>query len=117
MAKIDWRQGIDQHIADLRISFPPLRRRHRQLSSFVFHLLDDLEVTGEGNFAADAVDPDANIVLVSVLGPSGLLDCLFHRLEHFLAVDPLVSSDRVRDLKQFGTRVNGIGFHRCLAHR
>ena len=116
-AEIDRRQGIDQLIADLRTGLAALRRRHRQLGGFVFHLLDDLEVAGERNFTADAVDPDPNIVLLAVLGPSGLLDRLLHRLEHFLAVDPLVSGDGVRHLKQFGTRVNGIGFHRHLAHR
>ena len=57
-----------------------------------------------------AVDVRADVVIVAILRATGFLDRLFHRLEHFVAVDALVARHRIRDLQQFGTGVNGAGF-------
>ena len=73
--------------------------------------LDHGDAARQLDLAGLAVDVGADVVLVAVFRAAGLLDGLFHRLQHFVAVDALIAGDRVGDLQKFGTWQCGGAFH------
>ena len=63
----------------------------------------NLTVTGEDDLAVLAADGGADVVLHTVFGATGLLDCLFHGNQHFLAVDIFLTGNGISHLQQFET--------------
>ena len=74
---------------------------------------DNLAEALQCDLPGSAVDMGADIVLVAVFGPGGLLDRLFHGLQHFVALDPLLLGDGVGDRQHFQP---AWGNHRIHVH-
>src|SRR5262249_57853069 len=73
--------------------------------------IGDLAEGDQPDLAALAVDRRADVVLVTVLRPPGLLHRLLHRLQHLVALDALFAGDRVGDLQQLEPGHSNRGFH------
>ena len=112
-AEVDWRQRIDDELADRFFRKELGRDRLAHLGFFVFDRLDDFRPTGQAHIAGLAVDRGADVLLMPVLGASGLLDGLFHGLQHFLAVDVLFARDGIGDQQQFGAGDSGVHGDLC----
>jgi hypothetical protein len=83
------------------------------LGFFVLDGFDNFGPPGKAHIAALAIDRCPDILFVAVFGPPGLLDGLFHRLQHFLAVDILLARDGVGDQQQFGAGDSGVHGDLC----
>ena len=116
-AEVDRRQRIDDELAESDRGQFPASRRQRNLRRLVLDGLDHLEEPRQRNLPGRAIYVGANVMVVAILRPAGFLNSLFHRLEHFLAVDALVAGDGIRDLQQFGAGVNCVRFHGHSVHR
>ena len=90
-AEVDGRQGLDQEVAQLGVGLAFPRLIKGDLDGLVLDRIGDLEIARQLDGAALAVDGGADVVLVPVLGPSRLLDRLFHGLQDLFALDPFVS--------------------------
>ena len=62
--------------------------------------LGDLAEAQQPDLTRFAVDLGADVIFLAVFGAPRLLDRLFHRLKHFVAVDAFVARDGVGDLEQ-----------------
>ena len=113
-AKIDRRQRIGDEIADLGLGVQPLSVRQGYLRGFIFDDIGHLPKPQQPDLPAVAVDFGADIVILAIFGAARLLNRLLHRLQHFVAVDPLVARDRIGDLQQFRAGVGDGAFHRVL---
>ena len=99
-AEVDGRQRIRQIVADLRGRIALLSLADRDLGGLVLDLFGDLQVTHQLDLAGLAVDIGADIVLLTVLSLTGVGDRLLHRLEHELALDPLLPGDGIGHLEE-----------------
>src|SRR3984893_6102126 len=113
-AKIDRRERVGNEIADLGLRVQPLSIGQRNLRRLVFDDIGDLAKAQQPDLAAVAVDFGADIVILAIFGAARLLDRLLHRLQDFIAVDPLVARDGIGDLQQFRAGVGDGAFHRVL---
>src|SRR5690606_32109041 len=103
-AEVDRRQRVDDEVADLGIRLDPARRLERKLRHLVLDLVHDLPIAGELDVAGAAIDLRADIVLEPVLGATGLLDRLLHRLENFVGLYALLAGNVVRYLQKLGPK-------------
>ncbi len=115
-AKIYRRQGIYYEFSDFYFRVGLLRRIKCGLGDFVLHLVRHLDISGENNLTAFAIDGGPDIVLMTVFGGPGLLYCLFHRFQNFVLFNTLVTGDSFGHLQQLGSRVNGIRFNISIGH-
>ena len=116
-AEIDRRQRIRDEVADLGLRIEPARLDERNLRRLVLHGILHLAEAHQADLAVLAIDLGADVVLLAVLRASRLLDRLFHRDQHLVAIDALVARDGVRDLQQLGSGVNGGGLHGLFSVR
>ncbi len=110
-AEIDGRQRVGDEIADFRLGVEALGLAQRDLRRLVLDGIGDLAEAHQADLAVLAVNLGADVVFLAVFGTAGLLDRLLHRLQHFVAVDPLVAGDRIGDLQQLGPGVGDAGLH------
>ncbi len=113
-AKIDRRQRVGDEVADLGLGVQPLSIRQRDLRRLVFDDIGHLAKPQQPDLAVVAVDFGADIVILAVFGAARLLDRLLHRLQDFVAIDPLVARDGVGDLQQFRAGIGDGAVHRVL---
>ncbi len=112
-AEIDRRQRIDDEFADCLVWEQLGGVGLAHLGFFVFDRVDDLGPAGQADIAALAVDRRADVLFVPVFGAAGFLDGLFHRLQHFLAIDVLFARDGIGDQQQFGAGDSGVHGDLC----
>ena len=110
-AEIDGRQRVGDEIADLGLGVQALGFDERDLGRLVLDGLGHLAKAQQADLAVAAVDLGADVVFLAVFGAARLLDRLFHRLQHLVAIDALVAGDGVGDLQQFGAGVGDSAFH------
>src|SRR5258705_329138 len=78
---------------------------HLRPARLLAHIID---VRAHAIAVAEALARDQLVAAQQRLGASGLLDSLFHRLQHFLAVDRLLAGHRVGNQQQLGAGNRGI---------
>ena len=78
---------LGDQVADLRLRLAALSVRERDLRRLVFDRFHDLDHPRQLGFAGLGVDLTANVVLAAVARLRCLLDSVFHRRDHDLAVD------------------------------
>jgi hypothetical protein len=98
----NWRLRSYDELAGLDIGFRDLRIGGADLCDLVFDLVGDLTEPPELHLAGCSVDFSPDIVLVPVLGPPGLGNGLFHRLENFVAFYRFFARDGIGHLQEFG---------------
>ncbi len=116
-AKVYRRQGVGDEIADLGFRVQPLSIRERDLGGLVLDRVRHFAEPQQPDLAVAAVDLRADIVFLAVFGAAGFLYCLLHRLQNLVAIDALVASDGIGDLKEFRAGVGGGAFHGVLGYR
>src|SRR5262249_21210936 len=111
-AEIERRQRLGDEVSDLRSRIAAPRLVERDLCGLHGHLLDHLQEPREPDLSGLGVDLSLDLVLATVARLGGLLDCVLHGHDHYLAVDRLLACDRIRDLQE----LQPVGADACLSH-
>src|SRR3546814_17386788 len=80
-------------------------------------LVDDLQMALEADLARLAVDLGMDVVLEAIARARRLLDRVFHRHQHDVAVDRLLARHHIGHLKQLEPVETGYRFHRRSEER
>src|SRR3546814_1394852 len=78
-------------------------------------LVDDLHMALEADLARLAVDLGMDVVLEAIARARRLLDRVFHRHQHDVAVDRLLARHHIGHLKQLEPVETGYRFHRSCS--
>ena len=97
-SEVEGRQGFGDPVADLGGWILAARIGHRDLCGVVLDLVDHQQQPGEAQLAGLGVDLRPDLGFLSVAGSGRLLDGLFHRAQHDLAIDRFLARHRIGDL-------------------
>ena len=111
-AELDGRQRLGDLVADVGGRIAALRIDEADLGRFVLDFFDHEEQTLEAGLAGARVDLGDDLVLGTIAGLGGLLDRLFHRMQHDRLVDRLLARHGVRDLQQ----LQAVSAHAIISH-
>ena len=110
--ELDGRQGLGDLVADVGGRIAALRIDEADLGRLVLDLLDDEEQALQAGFARARVDLGDDLVLGTIAGLGGLLDRLFHRMQHDRLVDRLLARHGVCNLQQ----LQPVSAHAIISH-